>query len=642
MNVFATSPAHGPAREARAQIDAIAESLRASTSPVLDRRGVAERLARAIRSLYAVLDTTLEAPAHQDGLDECVRALGEAKTLLGAAASDPIVAEAAKRLDAIHAQIAATRESVVDATLTRRDHRSQRLPALHHPFRASTASPQLHALARTPVAPPLEIDAPEPESIVQPKRPPPPKPQTIEELRAAAAAATTPPEPEPEPEPAPATKPIPIDDGEVIRRVARECLEDIAALHVLRKPIPTETWRDQAPFEQRLLDNIDAFVSLGERALPSVTLFHAEAPAPDPSRAFAVALTLGCIEGTDTVDVAIATMKQSAPAELPGFAEGLVLAPSPAIDAELPALLDAPNPALAGVALDVLGRRGTLPLDAADRIRPRRDRALTQKLARALGHAGAKTRALATLNDLLDEAPDDEDLFITACTSLLRRGDGNVRQRLRSAIRDPRAFSLLALSARGDDAPLLLDAFATQPPTGTMIQALARFGSAASLPALIALLANEELAPAAAAALDFITNAGLVETTEVPWTPGVEPPDGAPPPMRKVTIPIAEREPWETWYARVKSNFDPRLKLRHGVPFAPSMIVHELGANGAAEHRELACLELVVATGLGMRLSPSDWVAKQERQLGEIDSTLPSLGNTPGAWWFGGAAITNR
>ncbi|MDB5216767.1 MAG: hypothetical protein JWO86_4694, partial [Myxococcaceae bacterium] len=439
------------------------------------------------------------------------------------------------------------------------------------------------------------------------------------------------------------------DDGELLRRVARDCLEDIASLRVLRKPIPSETWLDQAPFEQRLLDNVDAFVALGEAALPSVTLFHAEAPAPDPARAFALALTLGCIEGTDTIDVAVATMKISAPLELPGFAEGFILAPSPAIATELVPLLDAPNPALCAVALEVLAARGALPLDTAERVLPRSDAVLASKLARALGLAVPKAKAISVLSDMLDAGASDE-LFEVACESLLRRGDGSVRQRLRDAIRSraskPRvaaATALLAMSGRRDDAALLVEGLAFAP-TASSVRALGRHGSAALLPALLALLETEDaaVALAAAEALDFVTNAGLCETTQVPWIPGVTPPDGSPPPTRAVSTVIAARAPWEQWHARNGVRLDSLAKIRGGLPFLPSMIVDELDGPALPAQRAVAAFELVVATGVGARLSTTDWVARQKQHLGEVREHVRSLGSAAGAYWYAGSAVSER
>ncbi|MBX3222285.1 MAG: hypothetical protein KF795_17330 [Labilithrix sp.] len=667
MNVFATSPAHAPARQARTEIEEALAALRESAAP-FDRKGVADRLARAVRALYAVLDTTVEAPAHHDGLLECGRVLAEARHMLVGFATppgaEPALLRALAALEVTHARVSRSAEEVVDIMLARRGDLRAGGPApaaVTRPFLASVGVPRLHALARVPVAPPLTIDPAVSVRVAKPRPKAPAKPQTIDELRAAAAKPAPPPDPADDEAATPdaaaadgaargarealAAEP---EDGEILRRVAKDCLEDVAALRSLRQPIPTETWLDQAPFEQRLLDNVDAFAALGEAALPSVTLFHAEAPAPDPSRGFAVALVLGCIEGTDTADVAIATMKQSAPEELPAFAEGFVLAPSPAIDAELAPLLDAPNPALVAVAIDVLGARGSLPVDAPERVLSRGDPLLTRKLAAALGRALPKAKAVTVLSNMLDDAPDDE-LFAIACASLLRRGDGDVRQRLRDTIRARvparivPATRLLALSGRQDDLPLLVEGLA-HAQGAAVIDALARHGHPDAVSALVPLLesADEGVAPAAAEGLDFLTGAGLRETVQVPWSPGVPPPDGSPPPTRAVSKPIADRLAWERWHATARGRLDPRVKLRGGLPFVPAMIVDELESTASPARRSEAALELVIATSVGTRFATTTWVGRQRRELAELRAHVRSLGSVAGGWWFAGAAVTSR
>jgi hypothetical protein len=111
---------------------------------------------------------------------------------------------------------------------------------------------------------------------------------------------------------------------------------------------------------------------------------------------------------------------------------------------------------------------------------------------------------------------------------------------------------------------------------------------------------------------------------------------------RPVRVPIDDRMTWEKWYATAKTRLDPRLKLRHGVPFTPSMIVDELEAVGPAESREIAALEAVIATNAGLRFHTSDWVAKQKTQLGELRSLVSSLGSLAGAWWYAGAGATSK
>jgi hypothetical protein len=178
-----------------------------------------------------------------------------------------------------------------------------------------------------------------------------------------------------------------------------------------------------------------------------------------------------------------------------------------------------------------------------------------------------------------------------------------------------------------------------------VVRAVGRFGHTGALPALMALLdaEDEQLVSAAAESLDRITNAGLRQISEVPWAPGIEPPDGGPPPMRKVSTVIAERAPWEAWHARTRATFDPLLKLRGGIPFVPGMIADELESRETPPLRRAeAATELVVATGMGARFSTNDWVARQRSQLADLRAEVRSLGSSSGAWWFGGSSSSSR
>jgi hypothetical protein len=193
------------------------------------------------------------------------------------------------------------------------------------------------------------------------------------------------------------------------------------------------------------------------------------------------------------------------------------------------------------------------------------------------------------------------------------------------------ATALLALAGRGDDLAILLEGLLLTP-TARVVRALARHGHVDALPALIALLdsKDEELVPAVAAALDFMTNAGLVTVAQVKWSPESEA-------TRAVRVAVTDRLAWEKWYAQAKPRLDPRVKLRHGLPFTPGMIVAELEAAAPAALRDEALLELVIATNAGLRLRAGDWVAKQKAQLSELRGLVASLGSVAGAWWYAGA-----
>jgi hypothetical protein len=440
-----------------------------------------------------------------------------------------------------------------------------------------------------------------------------------------------------------------VEEREVVRQLARFALEDIGNLSTLRHPIPTETWLDQCPFEQRLLNNLDYFASLGGPALAMVSLYHAETETPDVARAFAVAFALGCVEGSDAAYAAIATLKQSPPEEFPGWVEGWWLSSSPAIDEALVDVLGHPKARLAGVAVDVLAARGSLPADAPEWLIQRGDVELTRKVARALGRCGPRDRALSLLEPLLRDETDDETLLVVI-ESALRRGASRAREMCRRIVlagegkrRDGAAF-FLALSGHPDDAQTLFDV-ARAAPTARFARALGRYGHAAVVPLLITWLAAEDeaLVPAAAEALDRITGAGLHEIVEEAWElqlpPEAREMEGIPKPMRKMRKVIKDPAPWTAWWEREHRRFEVRTKWRGGAPFSPMQIVDELAAKETpTDHREEAALELVIATAVSTRFSPSDWVERQQQHIEDLRESVRSLAPAAGSWWFAGAA----
>ena len=72
------------------------------------------------------------------------------------------------------------------------------------------------------------------------------------------------------------------------------------------------------------------------------------------------------------------------------------------------------------------------------------------------------------------------------------------------------------------------------------------------------------------------------------------------------------------------------------------MIVDELDGTAAPARRIEAALELVVATGMGARLSTTDWVARQKQHLDEVREHVRTLGGAAGSYWFAGSAVSDR
>jgi hypothetical protein len=650
-----------PARIARNAIELVGRELRGA--PVaFDRSLVTEMLQQAIAGLYLVLDTTPEQVAHLEALDETATMIGDTERLLvraadqgpaGATLARPIAVLAdARRLLADHAE--ATREELF-RNLAGPKRWSVPAPPLDEsghvpPFRASFGVPHAHSLRRPRLTPALDLgEDPPPHVVVE--QPVVAVPQNLDDLAsfldatssgalAAQWTADAPPDPSVTKfttlqlwEPA-------VEEREVLRRMARTTLEDIASLGNLRKPIPTETWLDQQPFEDRLLANVDYFVSLGPGVLRQIAMYHAEAEVPDAMRAFSVAFTLGCIEGSDAIGLAVSILKQSPKEEFSGFADGFVLSPNPAVDDVLPELLTHPNVDLVAVAIEALGLRGTLPPEAVEwvpaRSSPRLNGCLADALMRSLPRDVA-TRALESLRHIAAETHDD-DLHHRAARALLVRDAAIVRGALRHDLTEPctprrrvSALELLAIAPGRDDVDLLLDALASLPaPTAPILRALGRFGHVALVSPLIDVLRvhgdDEGLANAAAEALERITGAGLRTTVSEPWETRL-PPElrstaerlGAPTPMRAVVKHIVDPVQWDSWWQEHRAELNSSVRLRGGAAFSAMQIVDELESPSTPwELRPEAAFELATMLGTFAGFRTDDWVARQKEHLSDL------------------------
>jgi HEAT repeat len=665
----APGPGHRAALVARGAIEEALFDL-PNVPLELDRASLRDRLLRAIGGLYAVLDSAVVTAVHFDGLTEGAALVGEARALLGAAGDatkiEPLE-HALGRLAAAEQTLRAAVEAVAQIQLARRAElvggRLDEPPPAARPFRASVGLPSLHAIARRPLLPHVAVDrlaaiaaAPAPPVEI-------PRPASLEDLEAFAADAASGAledrlaGDDDEAEPLTAV-PVPLPfayepaaaDAEVLRRIGRDCLEDIANHRTLRTPNAIESWLDQEPFEQRLLCNVDAFAALGGAVLPLISLYNAEAKIPDPERAFAVALTLGCIEGSDAAGAAVMILKQSAPETFPGFVEGFSLAPSPAVDGAMADLCRSPRADLVAVALDVLHARGAVTEDVIVPLLDHPEPEIALRVARALGRALPRDQAAPVLERMAAEAADPE-LFAAAVESLLRRRHGEAWALLRKTIAAPaspahasRALGLLCLAGRASDLDAVVAALRAAP-SASLVRMAGRYGHTGVLPALLERLGDDdpEVVAAAAEALERITGAGLRETVEEPWPidlpAGAEEAHALPVPTHAVNKVVADPLRWRTWLDEHARDLPAAAKLR-GVPFTPMQIVDELEAKATPpDRRAEAALELAVVTGLASLFSPADWVARQRAHLAELRARVASLAAVPGVWTLGAAAV---
>lgn len=668
MSTSSGGPERGPGeRAARTARGAIEDALFAFPDIPLrfDRDDLADRLLHAVQRLYAVLDSPVTAIAHLDGLGQGAAMVTESAAILGragdASSCEPL-RRALQRLGEAEQALRHGAEAVAQIQVSRRGEliygSSEVTVMLARPFVASVGLPARHAITRPMLRPLVVVDTEHPVDEPAPAPSVVPRPATPEELAAfltdaasgSLAARYFAPAPTPEArawdEGARLAHETAIEEVEVLRDLGRACLADVANNRNLRKPNALETWLDQAAFEQRLFDNVDAFAALGGAVLPLVSLFHAEAKAPDPERAFAVALTLGCIEGHDTTGAAVMALKQSPPEEFPGWIEGFWLAPNPTIDAAMADLCTSLRPEMVALALDVLDARGPAPDDVLTALVDRPEPEIARRVARALATALPRRDAIAQL-ERIGAATNDDELFLATLVSLLRRGHGPALDLLRRTIdapispaRSQQALPLLCFVGRASDLDRLLTA-ARNTPTVRLVRGLGRFGHVESLGTLVDLLGHgeEDIVAAAAEALDRITGAGLREIIEEPWEielpPEAEAAGGIPIPTRKVERIVTDPERWAAWVQDNAERLDAKVKTRSGIPFTPLQIVAELEANGTPpDHREEAALELRLMTGITSAFSPHDWVARQQKHLADLRQQVSAMPASPGAWSF--------
>jgi hypothetical protein len=642
-----------------------------------DRTGVADLIRQAVFCIYRALDAGSESLAQPE-------ALGQASDLF-CAARERLLQSAKKRTlqidrasdilaDAqMHARAAS--EAIAVEQLDRRLELAWGDAAESvkvEPFRASVGLPSLHSIRRETVAPSLNLGEAEPEPAPEVTIALTKQPASIEELKAMARDVFSAlKEPVANEEPVEASEPVgeanePVGEAneplgtvsalerQAIAEIARDAIEDIASLGALRHPIETESWLDQAPFEQRLLNRLDHFCSLGAAGLTGAVLYHAESDSPDEARAFALAFALGCVSGLDTIDAIVSTIRQSPPESYGGFVEGLVLATNPNVEGAMRLLLGMNDPKLVALAVEVLSKRRTLQVEDVEWAQDCSEPHVQELLASALGTNLEREAAYVRLERTYAKAERGSTLHLTAIESGLRRCHPEARQELRRLLSRPSsepgmglAAALLGLSGNSRDFELVMGA--AQAGNGALaLEGLGRLGHIGAMPYLLHLIGEQDdvLAPTAAKELERITGAGLFDEVEEPWVKEL-PPEvadlGIPIPMKKVRRVSTDPERWYRWERTNAQRFEPLKKYRAGVLFAPPQLLAELEAlEPRTDERERSALELNIATGKEFGFSTSDWVTGQQRSFARMREYFERHSFEAGTWCFAGSGIAAR
>lgn len=448
---------------------------------------------------------------------------------------------------------------------------------------------------------------------------------------------------------------------ETIRRRARHCFEDVAALGMMRVPQLGDEWRTMATLDQRMFCAIDAIVSLGPVALQSLEGFVIDAPAKDPTRGFAIAMTLGSVEGRDAIAAAersLTFLGTDNPENMLAFGEALAFAPHPDVPAVLRRWLSDEDPGLRALAVECLARRGQLT---------------DEELARALGEGAVQVvtaalvpSALARLQDLPRRAEEliahsDPDVTRELAWALVLGDVPFALSRMRQWLGTPReelALLPIALAGEQEDVEAIVELTAKRA-TKARIAAAGFGGSATAIPILIRVLRHgkdDELKLAAAFALQRLTDAPLYDDTliapekiDVPEPD--EPEDAAPPavPLAKrlsdprdlpaegspdrAVLPSIHAERWEQWLAERGEPYPPQQRLRRGKAYTPALSLLELSDYAVVPYeRRILHRELVLKSGDHLPLDPRAFVPVQEAQLDAWAAPARRASSQPGSW----------
>ena len=179
------------------------------------------------------------------------------------------------------------------------------------------------------------------------------------------------------------------------------------------------------------------------------------------------------------------------------------------------------------------------------------------------------------------------------------------------------------------------------------------------LPRLIRLLeeGDDDAKLAAGAALYRLLGANILDTIEVlpealddaaiadpdpegrpprrPLAELMSDPRDRPPPGSKeeLELPSVDAERWRAYWNAHGPDLDPRLRLRRGHAYTPSVSLYELDRLplGPDERRRLH-RELAARTGRLTPFDPHDFVIMQEQSLAAWGAIVAAAGATAGSW----------
>jgi len=275
------------------------------------------------------------------------------------------------------------------------------------------------------------------------------------------------------------------------------------------------------------------------------------------------------------------------------------------------------------------------------------------KVIWSLGRLGDEGARGPLLKYLLHE---DESVRSTTALALLRLGEQKtIDNCLQEAPVQSWALIPLGLGGNRSAVKVLLEQTRAGNAEGDCLMALGLLGDVSAVDTLVAHLTNEDLAKAAATALNLITGAELYEEVFIPeeidedelfeeelekFKQGEVPtrPDGEP---FGTTITRLSQKPedWQGWWTENKSGFNPGIRYRNGKPYSPACLLENLESEKSPHKvRQLACEELVIRYGIDFPFETDMLVSQQKQAIAKYADWIKANGSRfqPGEWYFAG------
>jgi uncharacterized protein (TIGR02270 family) len=411
---------------------------------------------------------------------------------------------------------------------------------------------------------------------------------------------------------------------------------------------PEVNWRDIGDWEERFEAHIDALMVGGERALE---VCRQQAAVGDAGELHAALRVLcrqrrkdGAFAVLDALDATDETKTRAAAQALcyeapTGWRDDLLLAFQ--------------REALTGLLARVIGSRrfaaeellearlaAKAPLGRAD-------------LAWALGRVGSPA-SVPQLSALLDS--DEENVCEAAAIALMRLGDDRPLQKAMPAAQTHAwARRVLGIGGSQKSVRVLLAALQGESADDEAVLALGLLGDLSAVAPLLDLLDNDELAGAAAVALNAITGAELYARV---FVPDVIDPDELHAEEREAydkdgTLPtrlgqpygnwerraLLDKADWRSWLDQHKHRFSREHRWRMGQPYGPSALLQCLESPRTPfAIRRATCEELAIRYRLDVPFEADLAVAHQTRLLPRIEEWIARRSGTfaDGRWYFAG------